>query len=124
MQHSIKKILVVDDDPDILDALQFMLEDAGYRVTTTEKGEYAEKLPNSHGGLPDVILLDVLLSGEDGGEICKRLKTDEQTRFIPLVLISAHAGLQETAEKCNADGFLVKPFHLAELREVVNRLLG
>src|SRR6266566_42019 len=87
MDNYAKKILVVDDDPGILDALQLTLEDAGYEVTTTEKGDYAENLRNTNGGLPDAIILDVLLSGKDGRIICQKLKSQEDTRHVPIIMI-------------------------------------
>ena len=116
-----KRILVVDDSQAILDVMSVALEAEGYEVTTSLTGACLRQMERH---LPDLILLDVLLSGEDGGEICQRLKSDERTRHIPLILISAHAGLPETAGKCGADGFLVKPFHLYELRDIVNRHIG
>ena len=113
----IKTILVVDDDPDILDALQFMLEDAGYSVKTTEKGEYAENLHDSNGGLPDVILLDVLLSGKDGRLICQKLKSQEETRHVPLIMMSAHNNARQSVASVGADDFIAKPFEAEELLE-------
>src|ERR1051326_6707342 len=107
-----KRILVVDDSEAILDVMTLALEAEGYEVTGSPTGACFQHMGND---LPDLILLDVLLSGEDGGEICQRLKSDERTRHVPLILISAHAGLPETAAQCGADGFLVKPFHLHEL---------
>ena len=115
-----KRILVVDDSHAILDVLSMALEAEGYEVTTSLTGAGLRQFERN---LPDLILLDVLLSGEDGGEICQRLKSDERTRHIPVILISAHAGLQETAGSCGADGFLVKPFRLTELRDMVNKHL-
>lgn len=113
----IKTILVVDDDPDILDALQFMLEDAGYSVKTTEKGEYAENLHDSNGGLPDVILLDVLLSGKDGRLICQKLKSQEETRHIPIIMMSAHNNARQSVASVGADDFIAKPFEADDLLE-------
>lgn len=118
-----KKILVVDDDPDILDAIQFVLDDAGYTVTTTEKGEYAENLRDTNGGLPDLIVLDVLLSGKDGRLICKRLKSQASTRHIPIVMISAHPGAEHSVKEVGADDFLAKPFEVDVLLEKVARYL-
>lgn len=115
MEQQAKKILVVDDDPDILDALQFMLEDAGYEVTTTEKGDYAENLRDTNGGLPDVIILDVLLSGKDGRLICQRLKGQEETRHIPIIMISAHPNARQSVKAVGADDFVAKPFDMDEL---------
>ena len=114
-----KTILVVDDDPDILDALQFMLEDAGYSVTTTEKGEYAENLQDTNGGLPDVIILDVLLSGKDGRLICQKLKSQEETKHIPIIMMSAHYNARQSVATIGADDFLAKPFETDELLEKI-----
>lgn len=116
-----KRILVVDDSQAILDVMSVALEAEGYEVITSATGACFQDMGSN---LPDLILLDVLLSGEDGGEICQRLKSDERTRHIPLILISAHAGLPDTAGRCGADGFLVKPFHLIDLRDVVQKHIG
>ena len=113
----IKTILVVDDDPDILDALQFMLDDAGYSVKTPEKGEYAENLHDSNGGLPDVILLDVLLSGKDGRLICQKLKSQEETRHVPIIMMSAHNNARQSVASVGADDFIAKPFEADDLLE-------
>ena len=115
MEQQAKKILVVDDDPDILDALRFLLEDAGYEVKTTEKGEYAENLRDTNGGLPDVIILDVLLSGKDGRLICQKLKNQEDTKRIPIIMISAHPNAKQSVSAVGADDFIAKPFDMDEL---------
>ena len=114
MENRTKKILVVDDDPDILDAFQMMLEDAGYEVSITEKGEYAENLHDTNGGLPDVIILDVLLSGKDGRIICQKLKSQEETKDIPIIMISAHPDAKQSVKAVGADDFLAKPFEMEE----------
>lgn len=116
-----KRVLVVDDSQAILDVMRLALEAEGYEVSTSPTGACFR---NMERNLPDLILLDVLLSGEDGGEICQRLKSDDKTHHIPLILISAHTGLPETAARCGADGFLVKPFHLNELRDIVKKYIG
>jgi len=110
-----KKILVVDDDVDILDALRFLLEDRGYEVKTTEKGEYAENLRDTNGGLPHLIILDVLLSGKDGRTICKKLKSKVETKHIPIIMISAHPGAEKSVKECGADAFVPKPFDIKYL---------
>src|SRR5437588_10273058 len=115
MEQQAKKILVVDDDPDILDALQFMLEDAGYEVKTTEKGEYAENLHNTNSELPDVIILDVLLSGKDGRLICQKLKSQEETKRIPIIMMSAHPDAKRSVTVVGADDFLAKPYDVDDL---------
>jgi CheY-like chemotaxis protein len=115
------RILVVDDDPDILDAVRFTLEDEGYAVTTTEKGEYAENLHDGNGGLPDVILLDILLSGKDGRMICRHLKSRTDTKHIPIIMISAHPDARESAAAVGADAFLAKPWDIAALIAIVGQ---
>jgi len=115
MEKRAIKVLVVDDDPDILDALQLTLEDAGYEVTTSEKGEYAENLRDTERGLPDIIILDVLLSGKDGRIICQKLKSREDTKHIPILMISAHPNARQSIEAVGADDFLAKPFDVDDL---------
>src|SRR5215470_11887931 len=115
MQQQTKRILVVDDDPDILDALEIILEFAGYEVKTTEKGEYVENLRDVNGGLPDLIILDVLLSGKDGRLICQKLKSQDDTKHIPIIMISAHPNAEQSVAAVGADDFMAKPFDMDEL---------
>lgn len=119
MQSKAKKILVVDDDPDILEFLQVILEEEGYQVVTSEKGEYLEQLHN--GGLPDFILLDVLLSGKDGREIVKYLKQQTETKCIPVMMFSAHPSAEQTAIEAGADDFIAKPFDINNLLTKIAR---
>jgi len=121
MENKQKKILVVDDEPDILEFLQVIMEEEGYIVATTTKGEYVERLHD--GGLPDLILLDVLLSGKDGREIVKRLKQQEETHHIPVIMFSAHPSAEETARVAGADDFVAKPFEIDILLNKVARYL-
>jgi CheY-like chemotaxis protein len=113
MQSKQKKILVVDDEPDILEFLQIIFEDEGFVVVTADKGECLEKLNN--GALPDLILLDMLLSGKDGREIVKYLKSREKTKHIPVIMFSAHPSAEQTARAAGADDFVEKPFDIDEL---------
>lgn len=117
-----EQILVVDDDSDILDALQFVLEDAGYDVKTTENGEYAEKLVSAKE-FPKLIILDVLLSGKDGRDICRKLKFNGKTRKIPILMISAHPTAKKTALEAGADAFISKPFDIGVLLQTVNDVI-
>src|SRR3989440_9602577 len=113
MQSKQKKIFVVDDEPDILEFLQELLEQEGYTVAITDKAEYVERLHND--GLPDLILLDVLLSGKDGREIVKHLKSQEETKHIPVIMFSAHPNAEKAAQAAGADDFIAKPFEMDEL---------
>ena len=106
-------VLVVDDDPDILEFLHDLLELEGYAVTTSLKGEALEQFPD--GWLPDLILLDVFLSGKDGCELVKRLKREQQTEHIPIIMFSAHPSAKESALAAGADSFLFKPFNTDDL---------
>lgn len=115
-----KKILVVDDSEAILDVVKITLEMMDFEVFTSLTSAVFQRMEYFW---PDLILLDVLLSGECGEAICSRLKSDARTSHIPVILISAHAGLREAVERCGADGFLVKPFRLSELRETVRKYL-
>jgi CheY-like chemotaxis protein len=113
MQRERKKIVILDDDPDILEFLQELLKLEGYNVVATARAEYVENLHD--GSLPDLILLDILLSGKDGREIVKRLKSQEKTRRIPMILFSAHPNAEMTARAAGADDFLAKPFEVDDI---------
>ena len=115
-----KKILVVDDDPAILEVIKIILEDNNYEVETSENGNFVE---NFNGINPDLILLDVLLSGEDGRDIARALKSQKNTREIPIVMISAHPNAYEGSLKSGADDFISKPFDIDHLLEVVDKNL-
>ncbi len=116
-------LLIVDDDPSILDALRFLFEDEGYRVQTSEKGDYAESLRDESGGLPDLIVLDILLSGKDGRAICRMLKDQASTRHIPIVMISAYPDAYASAAAVGANAFVAKPFAIEEMLATVAALL-
>lgn len=111
-----KSILILDDDPAIIEALSLLLEDAGYTMRTLSEGETLE---NMHAELPGVVLLDIWMSGKDGRDVCSLLKSQETTRDIPIILISAHRDLERIAKEAGADDFLAKPFGM---REVVAKL--
>lgn len=121
MQNTPKCIHVVDDEPDILDFLRVILEEEGYTVVTSEKGDYLEQL--DHGELPHLILLDVLLSGKDGREIVKHLKRHQETKHIPVIMFSAHPNAEETVRQAGANDFLAKPFNIDVLLEKIDHYL-
>jgi CheY-like chemotaxis protein len=115
------KILVVDDDEGILDAFRAMLENEKYIVEVSVNGETLLSLPRS--SLPDLIILDVLLSGIDGRDICKELKKDPVTKKIPLIMISAYPNAEKSVKEVNADDYLKKPFEMEELLQKVAKYL-
>lgn len=111
-----KKILVVDDDESIVEVIQLLLESEGYQVESSLSGDC---IPNFPGGTPDLILLDVLISGKDGREICKRLKSDPETDHIPVIMLSAHADADRLMHGSGADDFIEKPFDIDDFIAVV-----
>lgn len=113
---------MVDDDPDILDALQLILFDAGYDVYASLQGKAVENLCNGQD-CPDLLLLDVSLSGMDGRELCRKLKNCEKTKELPVVMISAHLNAQQGVLKAGADAFLPKPFDIDTLLYTINRFV-
>lgn len=117
------KVLVLDDDPDILDIISYILSEKDYTVQTLARGtEVFETIKNFN---PDLVLMDVMLGDTDGRVICRHLKSNEKTREIPVILISASHDL---AQSLNQDGapndFIAKPFDIALLVEKVEKLLG
>jgi CheY-like chemotaxis protein len=120
MANSKKRILIIDDEPDILAFLVAMFEDAGYTVVTTERGDYVDKFTAGPAEtLPDIILLDMLLSGSDGREIAQKLKSQQKTAHIPIIMTSAHPFARQEAQESGADDFLAKPFEMDELFDIV-----
>jgi DNA-binding response OmpR family regulator len=113
MHSTRKKLLVVDDEPDILEFLHIILEEEGYEVVTSTGRDYPEHLQS--GGLPDLILLDIVLSGADGCEVVTSLKGRQETRRIPVIMFSARASAEHTARAAGADDFIDKPFTLEVL---------
>jgi len=111
-----KKILVIEDDNDILDLIQYILEDEGYQVLPSNKLEPITAVINYQ---PDLILLDDRLSNGFGHKLCEKIKSDPLTMNIPVILVSATRNLEMVAKDCNADTFLTKPFDLHQLVDIV-----
>lgn len=116
-----KNILVIEDDKGILEALKMALEFDGYTVTTSEKGDYADKLMKGKTPLPDLLILDILLSGKDGRIICKKLKKHAKTKHVPIIMMSAHPGAEKTVKEAGADRFIAKPFAIDEFLIAVKK---
>ena len=112
MSHTSKKIMIADDDPGIVDAIELLLEFEGYQVSTTIDGSTVLDMKME---LPDLLLLDIWMSGEDGRDICKKLKQSELTKNIPVIMVSASKDIKESALAAGADDFLAKPFAMNEL---------
>jgi two-component system alkaline phosphatase synthesis response regulator PhoP len=112
-----KKILIVDDDEAILEAVRIAIESEGYNVKTLVDGDKIDQVVRSFK--PDLILLDLLLSGRNGSEITQELKSYPDIKNIPVVIISAHPAAKTTAFAGGADDFLAKPFDLDDLFNII-----
>lgn len=116
-----KKILIVDDDPGIGEMLKTLLEISGYEVIVTDRPHQASDLI-LHGQI-DLVLLDMLIAGVNGTDICAGLKEDKRTARVPILMMSA---LHEAGIKCSeagADDFIAKPFEMEDLLDKINRIL-
>ena len=111
-----KKILVADDDPAILESVKMMLELEGYDVLTTTDGKTVYKVEDE---VPDLLLLDIWMAGYDGRDICKYIKKNPSTRDIPVIMISASRDVKHSAVESGADDFIAKPFEMDVLLEAV-----
>jgi len=111
-----KTILIADDDPAILESIRLILEEFGYTVDSTSDGQTIDKMEK---GFPDLLLLDIWMSGQDGREICKHLKKDVIKKAIPVIMISASRDSKQSTIDAGADDFLAKPFEMDALLEKV-----
>jgi len=118
-----QKILVVDDEPDAVELIEFNLKAAGYDVTTAADGEGA--LAKARSVLPNLIVLDLMLPEVDGLEVCKILRRDPKTSGIPIVMLTAKAAEIDRilGLELGADDYVTKPFSPRELVLRVKRLL-
>jgi len=112
--------MIADDDPGILDAVGIILEFEGYEVKSTLNGL---TILNMEDNFPDLLLLDIWMSGADGREICRTLKQQPATCKIPIVLISASKDIEQSAMDAGADDFLEKPFEMDVLLQKIENQL-
>ena len=115
------KVLVVDDEKEIRNVLSEFLTNEGYEVIVAPNGEEALELAAAEN--PQAVLLDVSMPGLDGIEVCVRLKTDEKTRLIPVIVTTAYQDSASEALEVGADDFVSKPFDLLELSVRVRSIL-
>jgi two-component system, OmpR family, phosphate regulon response regulator PhoB len=117
------KILIVEDDPDISELIHFNLEKAGYQTVRAEDGEQALRLTQKHQ--PDLILLDLLLPGLNGLEVCRRLKRDPAVQHIPIMMVTAKGDEMDRVVglELGADDYVVKPFSIREIILRIQKLL-
>jgi DNA-binding response OmpR family regulator len=116
----LKKIMIADDDPGIVDAVEIILDFEGYEVSSTVNGSTVLDMKTE---FPDLLLLDIWMSGSDGRDICRELKQRMDTRAIPIIMISASRDIERSAYEAGADDFLAKPFEIDDLLGKIKRLL-
>ena len=121
MEKPGKRILVIDDDPDIGAMLKMMLDFNGYMTIVTERAERIKSSINKDHF--DLIILDMLLSGVNGTDICSGLKKDPSTANIPVIMISAHPNARELCEAAGADCFVSKPFDMHDILFKIGALI-
>jgi len=119
-----KKILVVDDEVDLVKTLRFSLETEGYTVLASYNGEDA--LNQARKENPDLVLLDIMLPKLDGYKVCRLLKFDERYKHIPILMLSAKTQEKDKiiGMETGADEYITKPFDMDELIEKIKAYLN
>jgi DNA-binding response OmpR family regulator len=117
-----EKILVLDDDTDIGTMIKMMLEYKGYTVAVSERAEQAAEVLQNNG--VDLIIMDMLLSGVNGTDLCVELKKNSSTSHIPVIMISAHPNAKEICLEAGADEFISKPFDMQDILSKIDRLIN
>ncbi|PIR16539.1 MAG: two-component system response regulator [Deltaproteobacteria bacterium CG11_big_fil_rev_8_21_14_0_20_49_13] len=117
--EAMKKILIIDDAPDVIRLLNARLTKEGYEVLQASHGE--EGLVVARESKPGLILLDVLMPGTDGFDVCERLRSDPETKDIPVVFLTSLEQIEcvKRGMTCGAKGYIVKPFDEKELLKVI-----
>ena len=120
-----KKILLVDDNPDFVELMKVRLEANNYSVVAVSDAK--EALQTVKKEIPDMILLDIVMPGMDGYQICERLKQEEKTRNIPIILLTGKelepGSINERCLKLGVEGFLPKPIDAKELITKIEEVL-
>jgi two-component system, OmpR family, alkaline phosphatase synthesis response regulator PhoP len=115
------KIVIVDDSTDLLEVLKYFLEEKGYEVQTATTQQDLVALIKSFS--PDLIILDIYLQAEDGRDICKELRKNEETKYLCILMFSASAKALINYKEYGADGYIEKPFGLNEIVDKVESTL-
>jgi two-component system, OmpR family, phosphate regulon response regulator PhoB len=113
--HDERLVMIVEDEPDVAQLIAYHLRRHGFRTVTALSGDEAQTILTKHR--PDFAILDVMLPGKDGMELCREIKSSPETRHMPVILLTA---LTATSDKlrgfgCGADDYLTKPFSIFEL---------
>lgn len=119
----VKRILIAEDDPNILVSLQFLMENDGHQTRVCDNGNAA--LVTAEAFEPHLVLLDIMLPGLDGYELCRALRANPAHAHVKIVVLSAKGRESEVAKayELGADAYLTKPFATREVTDTVRRLL-
>jgi DNA-binding response OmpR family regulator len=118
-----KKVLIIEDEPDILDVVRLALVPDGYQILAATTGEKALEMAVTDP--PDLILLDIMLPGRSGLDVCQQLKNDPHTQEIPIIILTARAldSDIQAGYQAGCDEYIVKPFDVLSLAERVREFL-
>ena len=109
----IKRVLILDNDPDVLDAMQEVLNYSGFEVKAIEETDNIFSVIDDFQ--PDVVLVDYILNGINGGEICHLIKSNPKTNHLPVIILSAYPRVINSLGFYGCDSFIAKPFELDDL---------
>lgn len=116
-----QNILVADDDPGILEVIKIILEENGFKVIPVSDGHLI--LKTIKDTKPDLILLDIWMSGTDGRKIATIIKKQNVTKHIPILIISALSEIEDIAKSVGADGYISKPFDIDEFLSTIKKFV-
>jgi DNA-binding response OmpR family regulator len=111
-----KKIIIIDDDPAIQDSAGLIFSNAEYEVIICPNGN---RILTGDFEIPDVFIIDKQLPGVDGLEICKHLKSQEATKNVPVIMMSATPAISEFSKAAGAEDFIEKPYSVNQIRQLV-----
>jgi DNA-binding response OmpR family regulator len=114
-----QEILIIDDDKAILEVMKLILQEKGYSVITISDSYLAEDYIHQH--LPQMIFVDFWMAGLNGKKIVTQLKSNDDSKAIPVIMISANHEVKKIANEINADDFLAKPFDIIDLTKIVEK---
>jgi DNA-binding response OmpR family regulator len=117
----LKKVLVLDNDPRILDVMQEALNYEGFEVDTFDGTDDILKLVDNHK--PDLLIIDYILNGVNGGELCRKVKDCKVTANLPVIIFSAYPKVFQSLGFYGCNAFIPKPFDLSELIDKVTELV-
>jgi DNA-binding response OmpR family regulator len=119
-----RKVLIVDDEPNIVESLEFLMRSGGFEVRSARNGDDALQVAAEFN--PDVLLLDVMLPGRSGFEVCRQIRADPRLQEIRIVMLTARgrAAEQDAGLALGADAYVVKPFSTREVLRTVRELMA